>query len=111
MKLSEKQPEEVLNEVESLDKAYEQLINQVVAKEREKLDAVFIRYCIKYKKVMDYSKIKPVNLPHKKNYTEYYYRNTNGTIYLLMTAELKVVENTPVLEIIPNKELAFNDEI
>lgn len=109
MELSEKQPEEVLNEVETLEKQIQEDIDKWIVLTKEKLNLVFIRFCIKYTKAINYSKIKPKTLPDRPNYIEYYYRHNNGTMYFLMSSEAKIKEN--IIEILPNKELAFNDEI
>jgi hypothetical protein len=109
MELSEKQPEEVLNEVESIDKQVDAVIAWAQALEKQKLEAVFTRFCFAKMVKPDYNKVKPRNTGN--NTTEYHYRYPNGTMYLLMTSEFKVVDGVPKLEIIPNKELAFNDEI
>ena len=77
--------------------------------EKQKLEAVFTRFCFAKVVKPDYNKVKPKTIGLNK--TEYYYRFSNGTMYLLMTSEFKVEDGVPKLEVIPNKELAFNDEI
>lgn len=106
-----KQPEEVISEIENIDAAIDDIINQVQAKEKSALQNIFTRFCLLKVVAPDFNKVKPRHYPERQNFTEYYYRNGNGVMYFLMSSEFKVVDDKPVLEILPNKELAYNDEI
>ena len=81
------------------------LLKQVQAKEAECLTTIHARFCLLKGVKININDLHPKEIPGRGNYWEYWI-NLKGQIpYLLMSRELKIVDNEPVLEITFNKEL------
>ena len=116
--LSKHQPEEILDQVEKFGEFTEQAekwLEETTAKihqtEKDCLTRIFTRFSIKKVKFPDFSKVSEKKYPSRPNYTEYWYKQGTQDAYFLMAAELKVVDNNPILDVYFNEELTYNNEL
>ena len=82
----------------------EELLKQIELRETQCFEQVFTRFSILKAQVRDISCIEHREFADRPNYWEYYYVNGKFT-YMLMSRELKVIDDIPTLEITFNKEL------
>ena len=80
------------------------LLKQINAQEAQCLTSAHTRYCLINGVKIDILDIEAREIPGRDNYWEYYYR-TKNTMSFLMSRNLSIVDDVPMLEIIFSKEL------
>ncbi len=95
--------------------AIEQIADQIKVQERECLERVWCRFCLKKAILADISKVTKMDFDAHPNKSEYWYKMGMKDQYLLMTAELfaDVVDGKTNfrLQVDFNKELTKDNEL